>query len=175
MKAMTKSKRLMPEEWIFGIVTLVGIVVAGGHTMLGIYPLALVAGLASLVGILALATDHVGIVARAFRRELARLSRIPPLGGMVTLRALRTSGDCAWGYKASDVWSVSRDGAVSPPLCRAAAEGLAPWLASIDHSGQGSGDFVCACPLTGHKVVFSVRARDTLKVAHQHVDAALPA
>ena len=142
-------------ETIFGIVLAAGFAVAAIHVALGLYHLAAIAILATGAGVLTMATDHISAVARRLRTDLKALAHITPGKGAVTLRAIRSDGRCAWGYREDDMWTIGKDGSVSPSLCRAAASAVAPLLRSLDPASSPISGVDCPCPLANRQVTFA--------------------
>ena len=164
MRASTRifSAGLRPDVWrnaIFGIILCSGVLLTATHLWLGLYPMAAIVALATVLGMLLIGTEHVSPVALALRPELALSSHIAPAHGPVTLKAVRSVGDCARGYGQAEEWTIASDGTVSPQICRAAAEAVAPLLGSIDTWGTSLAGIDCSCPMVNRCVTFSLQAK----------------
>lgn len=148
-------------RWTLGrMESAVAAVVVGGsalavlHMTLGLCAQAAMAALASAAGALSLGVDHSRSLARRFRPELERLTRIAPPREPITLRVISVQGDCAWDYGRQQAWFVASGGAVMPPICRAASDAFATTrtMGPTDHH---DGEFGCECPLQNREVRFA--------------------
>ena len=153
----TVSRRPRIATLTFAGVLVVGVTVAVVHVFLGLYHLTVIALLAVAAGVVTMMAETVPAVARRLRAELSLVGRVPAPGQPVALRVLASKGQCAWGYKESDRWSVDPDGLVSSPFCRAAAVSLAAALGAPAPEPGGECPLACRCPLAGREVTFEAR------------------
>lgn len=160
---MTWRFGLRTYDVAFSAVMVLGVFIAGVHTILGLYHLATIALLAALAGVAVLGLDYSSRFARGLRPELRELSFIGARSEPGTVRVLHTEGACAQGYREADQWVISQGGGVLGPtgqssrfpgLCRAAGLALASALGE-DSSERERREFACSCPLVNRRVTFA--------------------
>ncbi|MBI2888288.1 MAG: hypothetical protein HYY02_13930 [Chloroflexi bacterium] len=142
---------------LFLAVLLAGVIVAGAHVSLGLYHLAAISLFMASVGAGVVALEQSPALAQRVLPDLALRSRTAqaPVAS-AAVRAIGVVGNCAWGYRAGGSWAIDARGSVSPALCRAAMEAIAPLLTPQAPAGQGVRAAACRCPLAGRQVAFAV-------------------
>lgn len=150
----TPTTRSRWAAYAFYGVVIAGAAVADLYLWLGLYHLAAIAFLASMVGLLLVLADTAPAFARRFREELRLVERVTAPGQPMALLVVASKGSCAWGYHDADRWSISAEGQVRPKVCQAAAMGIAAALQTRAGQSVAECPFACSCPLADREVTF---------------------